>query len=486
MVTMPDVTEASWRRRCLAGAGALGFVAVFVLTAKLSNEFASIANISPWWLPGALSFAMMVRKGWRGYPVVVVAEFANAYLVFGLAPTEPHLILDTFIGQAAYLAGAYVARRWLKADLRSWHTRDVLALLLCGVGIGAMGSALQGISSLLWTNGITLAQAPLSLLTWWAGNAVAVVVLGAPLLMLRRVRWTRPSGVSALEGLAQAALVVATPVAALNLASHRSYLFVCFVPLVWVALRRGVGVTAVAVLTISVLTTYIVGRKPEAGVSLADLQLFMGTLAVTALLLGAVVSQLQDLNHDLERRVEQRTTQLNVLNEQLAHEATHDRLTGLANRALFDDRLQNAIDRRRRAPQQLAVILLDLDGFKPVNDRLGHAAGDQVLIEVAARLRRAVRLEDTVARLGGDEFAILLDAGVIPEAVDAVSGRILAALAEPMSVGAELVVVGASVGAAVADGGTDPGTLLREADAQMYLVKRHGKGRVATTALSSV
>ncbi len=475
--------KSGWRGWLLAGGSALGFVGVYVLTAMASNEFAEIAGISPWWLPSALSFAVMVRKGWRGYLVAVVAEFANAYLVFGMTPTDPHLILNTFVKQAAFLFGAYVALRWLGADLRLWRTRDVLALLVGGVGIGAIGSTLQGIGSLVWTGGITLAEVPLSFVTWWAGNAVAVVVLGVPLLMLRPVRWSRPSGVSILEGLAQAALVVGTPVVAVQLAGHRSYLFICFVPLVWVALRRGVGVTALAALVLSVLTTYGVGRDPQAGVSLADLQLFMSTLAVTALLLGAVVSQMQELNSELERRVEQRTSQLNDLNAQLAHEATHDRLTGLANRALFDDRLQNAIDRRRRSPHPLAVVLLDLDGFKPVNDRLGHAAGDQVLIEVAARLRQAVRLEDTVARIGGDEFAILLDAGVVSEAVDAVSDRILTSLTEPVRVGDEAVTVGASIGAAVADGGVEPGTLLREADAQMYLVKRHGKGHVATIAL---
>ena len=278
---------------------------------------------------------------------------------------------------------------------------------------------------------------------------------------------------------------VLTPTAGILVAGHRSYLFLCFVPLVWVALRRGIGVTAWTALALSVLTTYTVGHFLSTVVSLADLQLFMGTLTVTALLLGCVVSQLHELNRNLEQRVQSRTAELKAANHQLAHEATHDRLTGLANRALFDDRLQNALDRRRRNPHLLAVLLLDLDGFKQVNDVYGHEAGDRVLAEVAARLRRCVRTEDTVARLGGDEFTVLLDACVQEEAVDAVTDRILATLAQPISVGEIEVEVGASIGAAVCLGGVEPGTLLSEADRQMCEVKHHGKGRVSVTDLAT-
>jgi diguanylate cyclase (GGDEF)-like protein len=328
-----------------------------------------------------------------------------------------------------------------------------------------------------------MAQAPLGFLTWWAGDAVAVVVLGVPLILLRRPTLSWPGRAGALEAAGLLILVFVTPIVAVQVAGQRSYLFLCFVPLVWAALRWGIAVTAYTALALSVLTTYSVGHSLEAGVRLADLQLFMGTLCATALLLGSVVSQLHDLNSDLEDRVRDRTAELKAVNEQLAHEATHDRLTGLANRALFDDRLQNALDRRRRAPAAMVVALLDLDGFKRVNDMYGHESGDRVLSEVAARLLRCVRTEDTVARLGGDEFAVLLDAGVTQDALQAVTDRILAALAEPIAVGDTTLVIGASIGAAVTDGGIDPGTVLREADGQMYGVKRHGKGYLAMTDL---
>ena len=114
---------------------------------------------------------------------------------------------------------------------------------------------------------------------------------------------------------------------------------------------------------------------------------------------------------------------------ELSHQAHHDPLTGLANRALFSDRLQEAIERHRLLGQGFAVLVIDLDDFKAVNDAFGHAAGDHLLYAVAQRLRGAVRSIDTVARLGGDEFAIVLVDG--SEAAGGAAERILAALRQP-------------------------------------------------------
>ncbi|MCO8269397.1 GGDEF domain-containing protein [Actinoplanes sp. TRM 88003] len=146
---------------------------------------------------------------------------------------------------------------------------------------------------------------------------------------------------------------------------------------------------------------------------------------------------------------------------ELAHQAHHDSLTGLCNRAAFHERGRSLLARHPGA----TVLLIDLDGFKPVNDRLGHAAGDEVLAVVARRLRAEVRPGDLVARLGGDEFALVLSG---PGAPDAVS-RIRSALTEPMVVRGENVTVGASVGAASGDSSLD--TLLHRADTAMYAAK---------------
>lgn len=166
-----------------------------------------------------------------------------------------------------------------------------------------------------------------------------------------------------------------------------------------------------------------------------------------------------------------------ALEEQLRFEAFHDPLTRLANRAQFTDRLAHALDRRVRRATQLAVLFLDLDNFKSVNDSLGHAAGDALLTEVGRRLQTCTRPEDTVARLGGDEFAVLLeDVASIDEAIDA-SRRILSVLRTPVSIEGRHLMVPASVGIAVGAGEMDAGALLRNADVAMYAAKALGKNR---------
>jgi diguanylate cyclase (GGDEF)-like protein/PAS domain S-box-containing protein len=166
------------------------------------------------------------------------------------------------------------------------------------------------------------------------------------------------------------------------------------------------------------------------------------------------------------------------LEEELSHRAFHDELTGLANRALFRDRLDQALRRSERTLHPVVVFLLDLDYFKQVNDSLGHDAGDQLLRELSTRLDRTLRPGDTVARLGGDEFAILLEESSEQEGME-IAHRILERLrAEPIDCGGQEVLIRASIGVVVHPGG--PGSseeLIRRADVAMYAAKSGGRGR---------
>lgn len=160
---------------------------------------------------------------------------------------------------------------------------------------------------------------------------------------------------------------------------------------------------------------------------------------------------------------------------QLAH---YDALTRLPNRALLGDRLHLALARSQRMREMVAVCLLDLDGFKPVNDRYGHTAGDQVLREVAQRLTENVRSDDTVARLGGDEFALLLGGVKSLNDCDLSLRRILDSLSQPYRIGEDSVTVSASIGVTLfPNDGSDQGILLRHADQAMYKAKEAGKNR---------
>jgi diguanylate cyclase (GGDEF)-like protein/PAS domain S-box-containing protein len=165
------------------------------------------------------------------------------------------------------------------------------------------------------------------------------------------------------------------------------------------------------------------------------------------------------------------------LEEQLTRLAFHDGLTGLANRALFRDRLDQALARSTRSGDPLAVLLVDLDSFKQVNDSLGHDAGDELLQQLAVRFSEVVRPSDTVARLGGDEFALLLE-GVNQAQAVAVADRVLERAAEPVRIAGRELALSASVGIVAHAGGGDSAELIRHADVAMYAAKETGPGRL--------
>ncbi|HEX5585332.1 putative bifunctional diguanylate cyclase/phosphodiesterase [Gaiella sp.] len=167
------------------------------------------------------------------------------------------------------------------------------------------------------------------------------------------------------------------------------------------------------------------------------------------------------------------TRQIDSHMDEIEHQALHDSLTGLPNRVLFNDRIEVALANARRGGGRAAVLLLDLDGFKEINDALGHASGDDLLRELSTRLRSTLRDTDTVARLGGDEFGVVLPAGGA-EDVRETAARIHAAVEEPFEIGGLALAVKASVGGVLfPDDASDSDTLVRFADAAMYAAKRN-------------
>ncbi len=175
-------------------------------------------------------------------------------------------------------------------------------------------------------------------------------------------------------------------------------------------------------------------------------------------------------------RLEDSLAQLTELKEELRHQASHDSLTKLANRSLFTERVEAAIDRLAQNDRFVAVLFLDLDDFKTVNDSLGHAAGDELLVHVAARLEGSCRPEDVVARLGGDEFAVLLEDLHQPSDGTDVAERILRGLLAPFAIEGKDLTVRTSIGVAFGGHGEEASQLLRNADAAMYSAKVNRKG----------
>ncbi len=185
----------------------------------------------------------------------------------------------------------------------------------------------------------------------------------------------------------------------------------------------------------------------------------------------------RDLNVELNDRVAHRTAELEAANDVLHHKATHDPLTELANRDLLATRLEAALQRTGFGAHGVVLLACDLDDFKIVNDALGHGVGDQVLREVATRLRATVRESDLVVRLGGDEFAILLE-DADEQTIATLTDRLLAVVPRPVTINTgQAVEVGLSIGVARATPDHDALTLLRDADAALYHAKRRGKRR---------
>jgi len=182
------------------------------------------------------------------------------------------------------------------------------------------------------------------------------------------------------------------------------------------------------------------------------------------------------------RRAEQH---LRDLTASLAERAVRDPLTGLANRTLLEERLRGTLARDGRTGSTTGLLFLDLDGFKAVNDRYGHAIGDAVLCTVAARLSAGVRPSDTVARLGGDEFVVLAE-GTTEEGLAPLVERLRASVSEPVEVDGLTLHVGVSVGVAVSQAGeADPASLLASADHSMYVVKRSSRSTPAPSRPST-
>jgi len=193
--------------------------------------------------------------------------------------------------------------------------------------------------------------------------------------------------------------------------------------------------------------------------------------------INLLAEELEHINSDLEGRVADRTAMLRRTQAELERMAKTDALTGLANRTLLNERIQEAILAGAECGKNPAVLVLDLDSFKAINDTLGHGAGDSVLVEVAKRLRSVVRAGDTVARLGGDEFAVVIT-GATEQEVLHIAHRASEQLQDSVRVGTETVWAMASIGVCIGTTGAPAEALMRDADIAMYHAKSKGRNNV--------
>ena len=492
--TEPAEPPAPRRRAVLARAAAVTVVYLVAWSAlDVASTHAEVAEgVSIWYPPPGLDLAVLLALGVRWWPLLVASSLVHVMVVTPDVMSPTSGAVYTAVTTGGYVGAATVLRHALRIDPRLPSLRDLVRLLWVAAGAAALlvcaaRVLLLGAAGVVEPRALVLAVA-----SNWAGSATGIAML-TPVLLLAARRWGPSTGWPAtwtclpplappapgpgrLETLAQAAALLAATWLAYGGTSGASldYTYLVYAPLLWVAVRGGLARAAPAVLAVNVLAVLLAGRavRQRAGDVTAGggfaLQFGLVSLSLAGLLVAALVTQ---------RRAEAETHRQASL---------HDALTGLANRALLDERLAAALERTRDDPaHRVGVLFCDLDGFKAVNDSLGHGAGDQVLVETAARLRACVGPGDSVARLGGDEFAVILD-GVGDDGVAAAAARVTEALAAPhhLDPDHDRIVVTVSLGSAQTDGmsrsdGTTPGggELLRDADVALHRAKKQGRNQ---------
>ena len=423
----------NWRVMELVGTYHYGLVAISYLVASLASFVAldmagritaSQGSTSRWWL-----FA-----GGSAMGVGIWSMHFIGMLAFKLPiPQGYDLAITLYSLLIAVAASAYAL--WLVSQPTLPHLRLLGGALMLGAGIAAMHYT--GMAAMRMQPGID--YDPL----WFTLSiVVAIVTAGAALWIAHQLR-SEHRRIRRIRLLA--ALVMGLAVVGMHYTGMA-------------AARFPLG--------------SICGAALGHGVSSQWLASLVGISSFAILSVAILVSI-------LDRRMQERTTglshSLQQANEKLTYLALHDSLTGLPNRLLLEDRLVQAVEKAQRSLSRFALLFMDLDGFKTINDAYGHPVGDRLLVQVAASIRDVLRAQDTVARLGGDEFVLLMEVGG-PEDAAMVADKLLQQARVPLDLGHGLVQISASIGIAMfPDDGTSARELMMHADAAMYHVKDQGR-----------
>ncbi len=446
-----------------------------------SQQFAVTPEVTVWYPAVALDVVLLLVFGLRSWPLLILSRLVHTFFVVEPLPALP--LLGYVVATVATTLGAvWALLRSLHIDPRLPRLRDVALF----VGVAMLGTPL--VMSALQVFNLTVAgllppgRGLTQTLQLWAGSATGIGLLAPPLLLLLGrwpALWTHPPAETPalrpqnpprpevwpwVRDAAVATVLVVLAVWA-GYGGPRgttlNYSYALFIPVLWIATRHGFAPAALCVLALNVGVALLTVGRVQAGSGLA-LQFGLVTVTVSGLLLGAVIRERQHLS------------------ARLSHLALHDPLTGLGNRRLFSERVSQALEARPPL-NSLAVLLMDFDNFKAINDSLGHSAGDEVLVLAGQRLQASVRPDDTVARLGGDEFAVLLQHLPGPHQALEAADRLLRVLEPVIAVQGLELQVRASLGIALHDRLEDGRplrgeTLLRNADVALYHAKAHRRG----------
>lgn len=445
-----------------------GLAAVYYFAARLGLRFAFInSSVTTIWPPAGIALAGFVLFGYRVWPAIFGgAFFANFMTTGAVLPSLGIAVGNTSEG----LLAAYLVNRFARGGRVFDRVRDILRFTLLAALLSTTVAASIGVASLAMGGLVSMSDAPRVWLTWWLGDAVGDIVVAPALIIWIGVKpgpsWTRAQLVEALGLLVVTAGVTYALFGGVFPSRHYPLTVLLWPVMIWVAFRFGPREAATAMLVVSAIAiAQTLSRMGPFSVyaqneSLVLLQLWTGITAVTSLVLAAVVAAQRDIQGTWREL------------------AVTDPLTGLANHRQLIQALEAEIRRSRRTAQPLAVVLLDLDGLKQINDRHGHLAGSLAIRRVAEALLGSCRATDTAARFGGDEFAL-----VLPETGEAAAWHVARGVVDRLATDAEKPNLSISVGVAVYPGhGETVEALLNAADVALYETKERRKSRAAGLA----
>jgi diguanylate cyclase (GGDEF)-like protein len=450
-------------RRALTVAALAG---IYLVAAKLGLRFAYVhPSATVIWPPSGIALASLLILGLDLWPAILIGAFLANFTTYGSLSTS--LCIGTGNTLEALLGAALVSRFAGGRDFLL-RPRDIVKFALLAAMLSTTVSATVGLTSLALAGFAPWRAYGHIWLTWWLGDLAGDLVV-APLLILwssaPRVRWdlrTILEAAALLAILSLVALVVFDGLIPATTIERLPLEFLLAPFLLWAAFRlgrRGVASCLLALSFIAIVgTSHGLGPFARRGPneSLLLLQAFLAVEAVTMLAVAAVIGEL--------RRAEDHARQL----------AVKDELTGLANYRAFVTSLDGEIRRAQRAGREFAVLLLDMDGLKQLNDRLGHLAGNRALCRIGNCLRSACRATDTPARFGGDEFGVIL-----PETAESGARQLIERIREHLAGDAERPAISVSIGLAVFPrDGTSPERLLGSADQELY------RGKAARAGMS--
>jgi diguanylate cyclase (GGDEF)-like protein len=450
--------------------------ALIVLVFLLAWDAAAIFEVRPYvsalYFASGVTFSVAVLLGWKYLPGVYFAAVLAYYTSFSALPLPEVYWIASLRQTLIYgLAGLSIRHLWLSERFRLTLPiafRFLLTALAASLVSATAAIHMDPFRALPQETKVDV------FFSFWGGDFAGVMVTVPILLILshalkhlrhsRHAVWQvvladqsrlRDAALLSAFGVTMTLLVILLPPL---LSSDARIEILALLPVLVAGLTRGAIVAFVVAMLVTLLEVFV---RPWLGIPVGmpiDVQLLIAMNAAVALLAGAA--------HDDKAYA--------------WDQANHDALTGLINHRCFLDRLNQEVLRSRRTQQPFALMYVDLDGFKDINDRYGHAAGDQVLRTAAVRLRGHVRSSDTVARLGGDEFAIILSDARRRADVECLAQALLNQLEQPMVLENHSVRVTASMGVVVADpGSAEPTTLMHQADMAMYQSKSLGKNRYA-------